>query len=389
MVPALEPAVVDEIKIPRVLNKEILLLAGLALAAFGVFLFTKQMAAKEQQLEAKIAAIWFDKGEHYMQSGDTAKATEAFRKATSDAADNDRYQLALADALIAGNHDAEADQLLLQLRESDPGNTEINTRLARLAAKQGLVQEAVHYYQSALYANWSAAQSDERRKLRIEFIRYLLAHQQRDLAASELLVLQGRTPNTAAAHIETAKMFDEADDPAQALEEYSEAVRLDGKNVDALNRAGEMAFQTGDYARAEQYLRAALDVDPESTKSRHLLELTEAVQNEDPLAPQISPGERQKRLLAAFAETQSRLDNCLSQTAEEKASAQLKSLKDESAAMETKIKSPAHPPDSDAVRSGVGLIFKMQQAVSGYCGKPSLDDQALLLIGRRHNGERP
>jgi tetratricopeptide (TPR) repeat protein len=385
----LEPAAVEEIKLPRVLNKEILLLAGLSLAACGVFLFTKQMAARAQQLDAKVAGLWYERGVQSMQSGDTAKALEAFRKATSNIGDNEKYQLALADALIAGNHDAEADQLLLRLRESNPGNTGINTRLARLAAKQGLVQEAVHYYQSALYSNWAPAQSDERRKLRIEFIRYLLAHQQRDLAVSELLVLQGRTPNTAAAHIETAKMFIEADDPAHALDEYSEAVQLDGKNVDALNEAGETAFQTGDYAKAEQYLRAALNVDPESTKSSRLLELTEAVQNEDPLAPQISPAERQKRLLAAFAETQSRLDNCLSRTAEEKASAQLKSLKDEAVAMETKFKSPAYPPDSDAVRSGVGLIFKMQQTVSGYCGKPALDDEALLLIGRRHNGERP
>ncbi len=379
----------EEIKIPRVLNKEILLLAGLALAAFGVFLFTKQMAAKEQQMEAKIAAIWFDKGEQYMQSGDTPKAIEAFRKATSDAGDNVKYQLALADALIAGNHDAEADQLLLRLRESDPGNTEINTRLARLAAKQGLVQEALHYYQSALYANWSAEQADVRRKLRIEFIRYLLAHQQRDLAASELLVLQGRTQNTAAAHIETAKMFIEANDPAHALEEYSEAAQLDGKNVEALVGAGETAFQARDYAKAEQSLRAALDVDPESQKTRDLLEVVEAVQNEDPLAPHLSAVERQKRLVVDFERTKFRLDSCLSQTSNNTANAELKSLKDEALAVESKLNNPAHPPDSDAVRSGVGLIFKMQQASSAYCGKPSAEDEALLLIGQQHNGERP
>jgi tetratricopeptide (TPR) repeat protein len=242
---------VEEIKIPRVLNKEILFLVALSLAAFGVFVFTRQMAAKEQQLEAKIAAVWFDRGVRYMQSGETAKAIEAFRKARADVPDNEKYMLALADALIAANHDAEAEQLLLRLRETDPGSTEINTPLARLAAKQGLVQEAVHYYQSALYANWSAAQADVRRQLRIEFIRYLMAHQQRDLAASELLVLQARTPDTAAAHIETAKLFVEADDPAHALEEYGEAARLDGRNMEALTGAGETAFHAGDYSHAE------------------------------------------------------------------------------------------------------------------------------------------
>ena len=378
----------EEIKIPRVLNKEILLLAGLSLAAVGVFLFTKQMAAREQLLEAKIAAVWFERGMQYRQSGDTAKAIQAFRKATAEGGDNEKYVLALADALIAGNHDAEAEQLLLRLRESDPGNTEINTRLARLAAAQGSVQDAVHYYQSALYANWAPTQADERRKLRIEFIRYLIAHQQRDMATSELLVLQARTPPTATAHIETARMFVEANDPAHALEEYNQAVQLDGKNVEALSGAGETAFQTGDYAKAEQYLKAVLDVDPQSQKTRELLALAEAVQSEDPLAPHIPEAERQKRLSVDLETTKSRLDGCTAQTSDPKASVELKSLSDEALAAETKLKNPPHPPDFDAVKSGVALVFKMQQAASTYCGKPSVEDEALLLIGRQHNGDQ-
>jgi len=224
---------VEVVKIPRILNREIVLLVALSLAAFGVFVFTRHMAARVQQLDAKIAAVWFERGMQYMEAGETEKAIQFFRKATADTGDNQKYLLALADALAADNYAAEARQLLLTLRESDPGNAEINTQLARLAA-QGELQEAVHYYQSAFYSNWAAAQADERRRLRIEFIRFLLAHKQRDLATSELLVLQGRTPNSAPAHIETAKLFLEADDQKHALQEYEEAVRLDSHNEEAL-----------------------------------------------------------------------------------------------------------------------------------------------------------
>jgi len=380
---------VEVVKIPRILNREIVLLVALSLAAFGVFGFTRHMAARVQQLDAKIAAVWFERGMQYLEAGETEEAIQSFRKATADAGDNQKYLLALADALAADNYAAEAKQLLLTLRESDPGNAEINTQLARLAAQQGEVQEAVHYYQSALYSNWAAAQADERRRLRIEFIRFLLAHQQRDLATSELLVLQGRTPDSAPAHIETAKLFLEADDQKHALQEYEEAVRLDSHNEEALTGAGETSFQLGDYARAERYLRDALDVNPDSQKARQLLWLAELVQREDPLAPRLSPLERQRRLMADFQRSEQRLDSCLNQTAGSIASTELQSLKAQALAVHPKLRSETHPPDSDAVRSGVDLIFRMQQAASGHCGEPAPEDQALLLIGRRHNGERP
>ena len=380
----------EEIKIPRVLNREILLLAGLALAAFGVFVFTRQMAAREQQLEAKIASIWYERGVQFMHSGDTAKAIAALRKATADGGDNRKYVLALATALIAENDDAEAQQSLLRLRESDPEDPEINILLARLAAKQNETQQAVHYYQNALYGRWSPDQDNDRRKIRIELVRYLLAHNQRDLASSELLILQGRTPASAPAHVELANLFVDAGDLQRAQQEYLEAVKLDSHNAEAFEGAGETSFDVGDYAKAAQYLQAALEVDPGSSKTRQLLELAEAVQNEDPLAPYISASERQQRILAAFDESELRLESCLSLVPEgSKANSDLKSLKDEATATTGKLKSLAHPPDADAVRSGVGVIFKMQQVISGYCGKPSVEDQALLLIGRQHSGGQP
>ncbi len=166
---------VDEIKTFRVLNRELLLLIALGVIAIGVFAFTKRMAAKEQQLDARIAAIWYDEGERQLSSGKVERAIESFRKATTDALGNRTYTLALATALAAGNHDAEAEQTLLRLRESEPEDAEINLQMARLAAKRGEVDDAVHYYRNALYGRWTGAEMDEqKRQVRAELIRFLL-----------------------------------------------------------------------------------------------------------------------------------------------------------------------------------------------------------------------
>ena len=379
----------EVVKIPRVLNKEILLLVALALGASGVFVFTRRVAARERQLEAKIAAIWFERGVKYMDAGETDKAIQAFRNATANMADNDEYVLALANALSAENHDAEAEQFLLRLRESDPENPQININLARLEAKQGKIQEAVHYYQNALYGQWPENEANQRRQLRIELVRFLLAHGQLDLATSELLILQARTPDTAPAHIEIAKLFAEAGDKQRAMQEYSQAARLDSNNVEALTGAGEMSFQLGDYAKAEQYLKAALEANPDSPKTQQLLSLAEMVRSKDPLLPHLPKAERQDRLLADFNLSMKRLDSCLSQMAGSTASNELESLKSQALDVQPKLSDRTHPPDSDAVRSAVALIFKMEQSASGHCGEPSVEDEALLLIGRQHNGERP
>ena len=375
-------------RISRILHNELVLLAALSVGAVGVFIFTRHMAAHEQQLSRKIAAVWFERGVEYMQAGETDKAVASFRSATANVENDPKYMLALANALAVENHTREALRLLLRLRDSDPENPDVNLSLARLAAQQGEVQEAVRYYQSALYGRWPNDRLDQRRQVRFELVRFLLAHQQQYLATSELYILENRTPDSVAAHIELARLFADANDLRHAFEEYAAAIRLDGSNVEALTAAGHLAFQVGNYPQAEQYLRAALDADPDSEETHQLLILTRAVLSSDPLLPHLTQWERQKRLEAGLEVSLKRLEDCLSDTSDRKTIDELQSLKTEAiiATKSWKAKSPA---DTDTVKTGVDLIFRMEQTASGACGKPSERDQAWLLIGRQHTGERP
>ena len=378
----------DEGKTYRPLNREIFLLIALAVLAIGIFLFTKRMATKEQQLNARIAAVWYSEGERQLSSGQVERAIESFRKATTDVLGNRTYSLALANALAAGNHDAEAEQTLLRLRESDPENSEINLQLARLAAKNGQVDDSLHFYQHALYGRWTGSEVEERkRQVRLELIRFLLGHHEPNIALSELLILDSDLPPSAAAHVEAARLFLAAGDSKHALKDYAEAVELDKNNVDALTGAGETAFHVGDYKQAQQYLAAAIELKPEAEKTRRLLTVDEMILSGDPLEAHLTKQERQERLLRGFEQARQRLEGCLSQSQGSQENVELAALKEQLAALGPKLRSK--PPDSELTRSSLDLIYKIEQVASAHCGEGEDLDQALLLIGQKHSGAQP
>jgi hypothetical protein len=107
---------------------------------------------------------------------------------------------------------------------------------------------------------------------------------------------------------------------------------------------------------------------------------------QDPLAPHLSPKERQSRLVWDFDRSLRAVENCLSQTSNDKSTDELESLKEEALTLRPKLNRSGHPPDSDLVRSGVDLVLKMEKAASDSCGYSSASDRALLLIGLKHNG---
>lgn len=379
----------DEEATYRVLNREILLLIALAVGAIGVFAFTKSMAAREQQMDARIAALSYEEGQRQFSSGQIEKAIDSFRKATTDALRDRTYALALANALAAGNHDAEAQQTLLRLREGDPEDAEINSQLARLAAKRGEVDDAVHYYQNALYGRWAGTQVDQRKlQLRVELIRFLLVHQQREAALSELLILDADLPRSAVAHVDTARLFLQAGDAQHALKNYDAAIELDKDNVDAPTEAGEAMFRLGDYPRAEVYLRAAVKLNPTIEKTRRLLSVTEMVLSEDPLAPNLTKQEQKERLLRGLTQASQRLDGHLSQTTDSREISQLIALREQALAIESELHSNL-PPDPEQIKSGVEVISAIEKATWATTGEPDGFDLALLLIGQKHGGARP
>ena len=367
----------------RAVRADIVRLLVLVACALGLFFFTRAAAARQKGLEIRSAAEWYEVGESQLRSGAIERATESLRKATRNDPDNQKYLMRLADALGEGGHNAEAMQALSRLRESDPEDAEINLHLARLAGKDGDVDNAVHYYENALYGRWTGGQVDERqRQTRVELIGFLLDHQDRDRALSELLILDSELPDTAMAHNQAAELFVRANDLPRALKDFVDAMHLDPGNVAALTGAGEISFQLGEYRTALHYLEAAVKNGEESQKAIQTLSLAQTVVANDPLAPHISSEERQRRTLVVFNRSFRRLEDCIDE--EHNGSAELESLKTKASTEQPKLRSKALLHDPGLTRTAVELAYQIEKATNAKCGGAEPADEALLLIARQH-----
>ena len=145
-------------------------------------------------------------------------------------------------------------------------------------------------------------------QVRIELIRYLLAHEQRGRALSELLVLSGNLPDDVKSQTEAGQLFLDAGEPRRGLDRFRQALRIDPKNAAALAGAGEAAFEAGDYTSAQRYLRA---VDSPSARVSELRSVTDLVLTRDPLRPGLSLRQRQERVMAGFRRALEALDDCV------------------------------------------------------------------------------
>jgi tetratricopeptide (TPR) repeat protein len=363
----------------------LLVLIGIATV---LFFFTRNVAARQRQIETQTAAVWYARGQSQMDSGSVEPAIDSFRKAVASDRENRPYTFALANALAAGNHNQEAEQTVLRLRELDPEDAKVNLVLAGLAAKSGNLQETVRYYENAIYGRWTGAEIDERRRAaRTELIEFLLAHKQRDRALSELLILDSDLPETAAAHTRAGSLFLQAGDSAHALKNFRVALRLNPRDAEALYGAGKASFQIGDYVKARHYLQASLVEHRDLAQAQQLLSLVNTVLSWDPLAPHLGLGMRQQRLAADFDQAVRRLQTCASQTSPSNNNSSLQDLAQEASTMKPNLQMQRIRRDPDLVRSALDLIYRMETATSTACGEATGMDKALLLIAGMHNGK--
>jgi tetratricopeptide (TPR) repeat protein len=380
---------VDEQDPSRALDRDVFLLSLLAAIATALFLFTKDVGGREQQMEVRIAAIWYNTGEAQIGAGAIQKAIDSFRSAVANDRENRKYALALADALAAGNHDQEAEQTVLRLRELDPENAEINLDLARLASKRRDIPEAVHSYENAIYGLWTGTHVDDRRRqVRVELIHFLLLHEQRDQALSELLILNDDLPETAASHTEAGQLFLQAGDPQHGLLNFKEAIKLDPHASPALAGAGDASFQLGDYRTAQRYLEAAHSLGNLPPHGQQIFSLVQLISSADPLARGIGSKEREQRLLTGYEQALQRLRACLARSSKPTNTSDLQALQAEAAPLETRLQSKGIRYDLDLLRSGVDLIYRMEKATNVHCGEPTGMDEALLLIASKRDGQQ-
>ena len=320
-------------------------------------------------------------------------AIAAFHAALTCDPTNSQYQLSLARALRDSNDPRrldEAESYLVVLWQRTPQDASVNLALARVAAHRGSIEDATRYYHNAMYGVWNSDADANRNKARIELIQFLLKKGARAQADSELIALAAALPPDPAAHLQAAQLFEQAQDFAGASAQYEEALHLDPGNSTALAGAGETAYRSGNYRSAERYLRSALDANPADAESRQLLASTELILRSSPFHSHISDAERNRRIIAAFSQAESRLTSCaqyagidLKAEPDSQPGSALPGLQARWLLAKPDLELLRSPVETDLPDAIMDLVFQIEQQTAATCGPPQGLDLALLLISQK------
>src|SRR6201996_1345689 len=134
--------------------------------------------------QVELANRWLDRGEEAMREGKPQAAIDALSSALAFAPSDRNTEIKLAEALASAGRVQEATVYFNALLESQQGSGLINLQLARLAARQGNVNQAIEDYQKAIYGNWEGDGYVRRRDVCLELITYLRVHNRLDQAGT-------------------------------------------------------------------------------------------------------------------------------------------------------------------------------------------------------------
>jgi tetratricopeptide (TPR) repeat protein len=226
----------------------------------------------------------------------------------------------------------------------------------------------------------------QRTKVRTELVRFLLAARDNSQALSELLVLSSDIPENGPAHDNVGQLFQQAGDPQHALEQFIRAIRLNGKDADALYGAGRASFDLGDYSNARRYLEAATVNGSRSPDAPRLLETAKLVLAQDPLAPKLGTEERVRRLTDDLSFAFDELLSCI--TARQGDQNSLVTLQPLLVELTDGLKNEYQPKelrnDPEGFRTGLNLLQRAEAATGQICSESSPVHNALRLIGKKN-----
>src|SRR5271156_3577471 len=191
MMSATSPNTVSE-ESPRILSRELVLI----LCVLALVLLLALTALLSRMYHKKIhtlADAMFAEGDADEQAGRVNAALADYRNALAYNPANPMFQFHLAKALAAAGSGEEARSYLLNLLSESPGSGEVNLELARIAAHNSSMADAMRYYQGAIYGEWDRDPIGMRWQARRELCEFLLNRGEGKHAAPEVVSPPGGT----------------------------------------------------------------------------------------------------------------------------------------------------------------------------------------------------
>jgi tetratricopeptide (TPR) repeat protein len=363
-------------------QRQTTLLIVLCVIAVAAYFLTRSLASTTHALHRSDAARWYAMGQERLADGDLPRAITALRRAAAMDAGARGVHLALASAHEQAGQVEQARDVLHAALERFRDDPEISLRLATLEAEAGGVEEAIRHYQAALLGLWGPEQLDQRRQLREHYIHFLLEQGMAPRALSETLLLAGEIPDDAPSHVKVGSLLQRAGDSERALQQFEIALQHAPQDPEALSRAGEAAFETGDYRAASRYLQRARDTE----RSQRLLPVVDLVLALDPLRPGLLLRERHRRVALAATLLAQRVARCRTAACPEGAGcAGAEALVKEIATIQTALRRAAR--EADTVEAGLGSLVDFANRAATVCPPTDADPpvaRALTLIAASH-----
>jgi tetratricopeptide (TPR) repeat protein len=368
-------------------NRRLLILAGLLVVAIAAFLAVGRLVRRYGEQQKALARRMFAQGNSEQAAGEPEHALEDYRAALQYDRTNFTYQLSLARALRDSGRTAEARDYLLTLWENNPQDGAINLALGRLAVREGSVENAVHYYHNAVYGIWPEDADKHRFDAEFELVDFLLKEGAIPQAQAELISLEASHPTDLDTRLRIADLFARSHDSEHALASYQEVLRRDRNDINALNGAGQAALALGRYRIAQNYLRAAAELDPNDLAASSSLQLSTMILQSDPMASHISAGERRERINSALAQASARLASCAQARAGDLQSGNVNHASDGMQVLQSRLdlmkndmKRSNAKSDEDTASSALDLVGEIERQTAQLCGAPVAMDAALLRI---------
>lgn len=370
-------------------------LAAVFLVLVSLFLVTGTLIQLANGKEKSLAQYWYRRGNEDLAKARFAVAIDDFSNSLVYSRDNNLFELRLAEAFVAAGRLEEARGHLEELWDRAPSSGIINLELARLAAKLGDAENAVRYYNNAIYGVWDGTtdQQERRRDTQFELYRFLATQGQNAEADALLMTIAAGLPANPALHVQVGKLMYNDGLFQRALEEFRAALQVDRTQRDALAGAGESAFQLGDYPDAVRYLDQAVRGKNPAAQAKTFLDDSRAVIELDPFDPRIGAVERARRASRAFGLAVARLKSCARDKGEDLAAKPPQTDLQDLYARATKTQlhsSPLHlERHPDEIASLMDLSGDLEEGAAKACGESSdAADRALVLIARRRGGAR-
>lgn len=370
-------------------KKDASVFAALLAIAVISFAITYVFSHTFQRRQDALSRRWYQRGEADLKSARPQQAVADLRTALRFAPDNMQYRLRLAQALAAANETDQAIPYFLNLWEGQPGNALFSLELARLYARQGDASRTVRFYNAAVYGVWDRNPIEERRKARLEYIRFLVNKQMVPQSRAEAIALAAAVPPldidgrfTAA---DTLLLTGEYD---RALRAYQELIPMDRRRA-ALG-AGMSASRLEWFGSAAKYLGLAVKEGVSDPDVASALERAQLVLSVDPTDRKLSASERSKRLKDAFSTAGARLVRCGiskgqsldAKTVGETPSNELQSMYAEWVNTGKTTHNWRRVPTDEKASQLMDLVGRIEQQTAKDCGPPDGKDWALLTISR-------